>query len=248
MCNYTANTTNKKTLIEKYKRELKRSDLEPNTGFFLNGFSFPNLNIIKTEEPDLIDVGKWGLVPSKINTSKAANEYAVYTLNAKSETVFELPSFKDAIRPKRCLIAASGFFEWSHLGKGKYLNKYPHYIYLKDEKVLSFGGLYDTWTEKETGKQTTTFSIITVPANPLMAKIYNTKERMPLIFTRENENNWLNPNLSDSDIKELMQPLNEKYMSAHTIKKIDPKHIDPLDEKLIAPFEYPELTAINKLF
>lgn len=241
MCYTVANNKSDKELQVKYNKKMDDAVKSRQKAFYLNGFGHPNLAIIKSEQSDTITVGKWGLVPSFITDTLQAKEYSVNTLNAKSETIFEKVSFKRSIMPRRCLIPVTGFYEWRDLNKVKY----PYYIGLKDEEIFSLGGIYDTWKNKETDETITTFSIITTEANPLMAKIHNLKLRMPLILTKEAEDRWLNPDLNEAQVKELMQPLPDSLMQAHTIKKISPKTVDVFSEELIKAVEYPELVLLE---
>lgn len=218
----------------------KKAETLP-VAYYISGFGFPNLPIITSESPNEIDIMKWGLIPSFINDSIKAKEYATNTLNAKSETIFEKVSFKNSIMNQRCLILATGFFEWRSEGG----LKYPYYIKLKEQEILSFGGVYSTWINNATGESESTFSIITTEANPLMEKIHNVKKRMPLLFTEEMENEWLKPNLNKNEIIELMKPLDENLLSAHTIRRISPSNIDPYSPKIIEEFEYPELALFD---
>ena len=80
-------------------------------------------------------------------------------LNARAETVFELPSFRSPVLSKRCLIPATGYFEFHHRDK----NAIPYYIFLKDEAIFSFGGLYEQWRNPVTNETERTFAILTVP-------------------------------------------------------------------------------------
>ena len=77
-----------------------------------------------------------------------AKKIRTQTLNARSETVFEKPSFRASITKKRCLIPASGFYDWRDYNS----KKYPYYIYLKDRELFSFAGIYESWTDRETGE------------------------------------------------------------------------------------------------
>jgi putative SOS response-associated peptidase YedK len=114
---------------------MKKAETMP-VAFYISGFGSPNLLVITAESPNEIDVMKWGLVPSFISDSVKAKEYADNTLNAKSETIFEKVSFKNSIMQQRCLVLVSGFFEWRSEGG----IKYPYYIKLKDQDIISFGG------------------------------------------------------------------------------------------------------------
>ena len=105
------------------------------------------------------------------------------TLNARADTIFEKPSFREPIMKKRCIVPSTGYFEWRHEGA----NKIPYYIYVKDEPIFSMAGIYDRWLDKDTGEEHETFSIITTDTNSLTDYIDNTKHRMPAILTQEEE-------------------------------------------------------------
>ena len=210
--------------------------------FYLSGFNHPKMPVISSVQPTLIQNYQWGLIPSFCQTMKDAKDMMTKTLNAKSETVFSLPSFKNSIIEKRCLILVDGFYEWRTIGK----QKYPYYIYTKDNEPFAFGGIYNDWVNKETGEIINTFSIITTEANPLMAKIHNLKLRMPLILSKETEQDWLNLNLNEIQINELMKPFDENKMEAHTISKLITNQRENPDKiEVQLPYEYPELAMYD---
>jgi putative SOS response-associated peptidase YedK len=195
-------------------------------------------------QPELITAFNWGLIPDFCKTEIDAKDMQLKTLNAKSETVFTLPSFKNLIREKRCLIIADGFYEWRTIGK----QKYPYFIQYKDHEVFAMGGIFNDWVNRQTGKQTQTFSIITTPANALMSKINNDKQRMPFILPKGTEHNWLNINLNEHEIADLMKPLSEGELKAHTISKlITNKNKNPDAAEVQLAFEYPELEFMDGL-
>ena len=102
-------------------------------------------------------------------------------------------------------------------------------------------GIYQPWTDKETGETMDTFSIVTTKANGLMEQIHNKKKRMPTILNEAQANEWLQPNLSEAKIMELASSIYDaSYMSAYTLNKSFRTSSDPLEQ-----FEYPELTEIN---
>ena len=91
----------------------------------------------------------------------------------------------------RCLIIADGFYEWQWLDKkGKEKQKYL--ITLPGEQLFAFAGLWSRWVNLETGEIVKSYTIITTEADQLMSEIHNSKKRMPVILTRENENEWMN--------------------------------------------------------
>lgn len=230
-------TSNKRTLEARFQAKHEASE-ETEPLYQVSGFLRPKLSVIRSDNRELIKLSTWGLIPSWVKDEKQAGEMMAMTLNAKSETVFVLPSFKNSIRQKRCLVLVDGFYEWRTIKK----NKYPHFIYLKNKEPFAFGGIYSDWVNKSTGEIINTFSIITTKANPLMEKIHNTKMRMPLILVKETEKDWLNPDLNEGQITELMQPFDESFMVAHTISKlITSRAENPNQPAVQERFEYPEL-------
>jgi len=131
--------------------------------------------------------------------------------NGRGEELKEKPSYRDAWkRGQRCLIPATGFFE-SHTvasatGKGKG-QSIPYFIHLKDEPIFTLGGLYNVWIDRSTGEAFSTFNVLTVEANPLMKRIHNSKERMPLIIPRAAESIWLDGDLKGVLVLTKMPPL-----------------------------------------
>ena len=212
-----------------------------NNSFLVNGFDNPAMPVITSEKPGEIQFFHWGLIPEWVKDKATAENIRNNTLNAKSETIFEKASFKYSIRKKRCLILCSGFFEWQKI-KGK---KYPYYISLKDDEVFVFGGIWSTWTDKETGEIFNTYSVLTTEANEFVGNIHNTKKRMPLILEPENALRWIKTDLTDDEIKNLMKPVDSGKLKAHTVQKFvpaNPSHSE--NPEIIAYYYYPELVNL----
>lgn len=162
--------------------------------FHANAFANPSMPVITSEEPNELNFYNWGLIPSWIKTLEAANDINKKTANARSETVFEKPSFRSAIKSRRCLIPATGFYEWRHEGK----EKIPYFVSAKDQEIFSFAGIYESWTNTVTGEIINSFSILTMEANELMKYVHNNRNRMPVIINKEDEKYWLS-NLKSND-------------------------------------------------
>ena len=197
-----------------------------NEQYHVNAFNFPKCPIITSS--DEVQVFNWGLIPFWIKTEEDADEIRRMTLNARADTIFEKPSFREPIMKKRCIVPSTGYFEWRHEG-GK---KIPYYIYLKNEDIFSMAGIYDTWLDKETGNEHTTFSIITTDTNPLTDYIHNTKHRMPAILSKEDEEKWLEPGLSKAEIATLLNPYDADLMDAYVIRNDFMKKV-PTDETIL---------------
>lgn len=184
-----------------------------NEQYHVSAFTFPKYPIITTLKE--IQVFNWGLIPFWIKTEEDADEIRRMTLNARADTIFEKPSFREPIMKKRCIVPSTGYFEWRHEGT----KKIPYYIYLKDEPIFSMAGIYDSWLDKETGEELSTFSIITTDTNPLTDYIHNTKHRMPTILPKEDEERWLDPDLQKADVTSLLKPFDANKMDAYIIEK-----------------------------
>lgn len=206
--------------VEKKVKEAIKEYLKSNEGvqmsfdfeddlFLVSGFAHPKLPIIKQGS---ITLSEWGLIPS-FAVQEKAEELQNMTLNARSDTIYEKPSFKKSIVSQRCILVVDGFFEWRHENN----KKYPFYIYPKDETVFYLGCIYNSWVNKLTGEIRDTFSIITTDANPLMEYIHNSKKRMPLILHKSDIQEWINPETSKQAIEKLMTPFPDSEMSSHSI-------------------------------
>ena len=130
---------------------------------------------------------QWGLVPSWSKDRTIGYKM----INARSETAHEKPSFKQAFHARRCVIPASGFYEWEKSGG----EKTPHYIHSRDGKVMSLTGLWERWTSPD-GEELQTCTILTTTANRLIKKLH---DRMPVILHRDEIDLWLDP--FNDDIK-----------------------------------------------
>jgi len=206
--------------------------------YYINAFTNPlHPVVIRQENEEILTLLQWGLIPAWTPNKTKAEELKLMTLNARAETLLEKPSFKESFKKRRCLIPADGFFEWREYN-GK---KYPYYITLKSKRTFSFAGIWDLWTDPETGEEIKTFSLITTEANKIMEQIHNTKKRMPVILNCENEKEWM---LLGN--KELLRPYDENDMTAYTISKdITKKGIDLDSPEIIRQFDYEELPEFN---
>lgn len=193
---------------------ITRSDLNGMPeGWVLKAFMHPSVMVVTNEQPHRAQMLTWGLIPS---WTKPGNELEIrkHTLNAKSETLTEKPSFKHLVGKQHCLIPVSGFYEWKEIHK----SKYPHYIYMKNKEPFMLAGIWDTWKEPFSKITHKTFSILTCEANDLMKEIHNKKMRMPVIISKNDEEKWLNAKTIE-DVESLCLPFDDDLMDAHPIDK-----------------------------
>lgn len=181
----------------------------------VSAFTLPELPVICAPEISLIDVQHWGLIPFWTKSMDDAKSIRTKTFNARAETLIQKPSFRHTIKNQRCLVLSNGFYEWQHIGN----DKIPHFIRLREDIAMPMAGLYDSWTDKETGEVLNTFTIITTAANPLMEKIHNTKKRMPVILQEDAEKAWIDPSLNAEQAMKHLTQLNENLMIAEVVEK-----------------------------
>jgi putative SOS response-associated peptidase YedK len=170
---------------------------------------------------------RWGLVPFWAKDTKIGNRM----INARSETITEKNTFKRALTRRRCLIPADGFYEWKKVGKVKQ----PMRITLKDQKIFSMAGLWDTWKNPE-GKTINSCTIITCGANSFMKDIH---DRMPVILSKKAEEEWLNQKQTDPDkLKKHLAPHPSKNFQSEIVSTLvdspgydGPECVMPLPEQ-----------------
>ncbi len=202
--------------------------------YFYRAFSNPFIPVIAQEDSSKVQLMQWGLIPAWSRDREEAERIRKGTYNARSETLHEKPSFKEALSRGRCLIIAGGFFEWQLVDQVKI----PWYISLKNGDPFVFAGLCDSWRDSLSGEISRTCSIITTQANPLMEKIHNTKKRMPVILNKDLEKDWISgePSLLKRNL--MLTAHDESDLKAHTVSpRLSFPHAEPSDPRIIAPYE-----------
>ena len=231
MCYHTSVKTTAAQLRAIYNNKPFENEELVKAYYHANGFAHPDLPIVTKDE---IKLSKWGFIPFWAKDEASAKKLWNSTLNAKSETVFDLASFKTSIVNKRCIVPVTGFFEWKHVEK----EKVPYYIHPKEHPYFHLGGIYSVWKDKVTNTTLHTFSILTTEANVFMADIHNSAKRMPLQIDERNIDAWLSDDLPKAGIIELMNLCNDGHMAAHKISTIlSSKTIDSNIPEILEPIE-----------
>lgn len=168
---------------------------------------------------------RWSLLPKWV---KDPLDFKASMFNARAETLLEKASFKRPLKSQRCLIPASGFYEWKKVGS----EKQPYYIHAKDDAPLAFAGLWDHW-EKD-GRSVLSFTIITTTPNELMSSLH---DRMPAILEPDAFSEWLDPQIDGPELLELLKPASDDLLEAHPVDRRvgrvsenDPGLIDEVSE------------------
>lgn len=219
-----------------------REELDPyyQNYFHSSGFAHQKFLIYQNNNPTIPKPAVWGLVPYWVKNQEQKLKLWNSTINARGETIFEKPSFRDAAENKRCVLLVDGFFE-HHYFKGK---AYPFFIFRKDGEPLAIAGLWSEWLDKESGEILKTFTLVTTKANALMEKLHNNPKlkeaRMPLILNQEDEEIWLNEN-KKQEIESLIKPFSEDALNYHTVRKLRGKEAIGNVEAASKRVEYAEL-------
>lgn len=167
--------------------------------------------VLETEQERILSHLKWGLVPSWSKDPDIGNRM----INARAETITEKPSFREAFRKRRCIIPASGFYEWKKASNGN--AKQPFYFYLNEKDVFGFAGLYEEWLDKQTGELLETCTIITTEANEVLKPVH---DRMPVILHSKDYDEWLDKEMKDTErLQNLLKPYAATEMSSHSVSK-----------------------------
>ncbi len=177
---------------------------------------------------------RWGLIPSWV---KDPSIFALL-INARGESVIDKPAFRNAMKRRRCLVPADGFYEWKPVGG----RKQPYYIHAKSGVPLAFAGLWETW-EGPNGEEVDTAAIVTTRANRALSPIH---DRMPVIVPPEAFDLWLDcANVDAVTASALIAPAPEDLLEVYPVSTAvnrtandNAKLLDPVDSN-VAPAPKP---------
>ena len=164
---------------------------------------------------DLVPM-RWGLIPSW--WKKSAKEIPA-TFNARAETLADKPMFRDAFKRNRCLIPASGYYEWLATPTGKQ----PYYYTARDGSALTLAGLWDEWKDRETGTALQSCTMVVTKANALAGKVH---DRMPVLLQPQDFDGWL----AGTTGTELLKPAPDGYLQVWPVSRRVNSSRAPSDE------------------
>ncbi|MFQ5679025.1 MAG: SOS response-associated peptidase [Gemmatimonadota bacterium] len=167
---------------------------------------------------------RWGLLPAWV---KDPAEWPTL-INARAETLDRKPAFEDAVRGRRCLVPADGFYEWRRERGGKQ----PYYVRARDGSLLAFAGLWEERTDAS-GETLASCTIVTTDANSLLRPLH---DRMPVMLDVGGQARWLDPKLrSYRELEPLLRPVAAERLVVHPVSRVvnrtevdDPSCIEPL--------------------
>ena len=172
---------------------------------------------------------RWGLIPSWAKDPSVAAKM----INARSETAATKPAFRDALKSRRCLIPADGFYEWKRDGK----TKQPFCFEVNDGELFAFAGIWDRWKDPN-GGWIKTCSILTTTPNAVAAGVH---DRMPVILDRGSYDLWLDPGMTKVEaVRELLKPCDAERMRCYPVStRIN--HVANDDEECSRPAEFAQV-------
>jgi putative SOS response-associated peptidase YedK len=185
----------------------------------------PNYNVAPTQTMpvvtnDGLTMMRWGLIPKWAKDEKIGYKL----INARSESVFEKPIWKTVITKRRCLVPANGFYEWQKRDDGKQ----PYFIHDKNNTLLMFAGMWETWQHGDDAWST--YTILTTTPNKEMSTLH---DRMPVILHKDTYEQWLAADRQE-DIEPLLQPLPDNSLDMFEVSK-DVNIVKTNDQRLILP-------------
>jgi putative SOS response-associated peptidase YedK len=216
--------------------------------FAVSGFDHPALPVLIEGKGLEWEPMHWGLIPHWCKDWVSAIEMSNMTLNARAETLFEKPAFKNAALHKRGLLPITGFYEYKHF-KGR---KFPHFIDWVDEAPRWLACVCAEWTDPQSNQAFLSFAIVTTVGNQLMAEIHNNPEldepRMPVILEGNDLLTWLSPTTTMEQCKSLFQTASDDGMRAHSVKALRGKNSPGNTPEASQRFDYKELYEPPTLF
>ena len=195
----------------------------------------PRYNIAPTQRAPVVrgdegrrrmDLVRWGLIPPWAKDPSIGQRL----INARAETAAAKPSFRNAIRRRRCLVPADGFYEWQRTPAGKQ----PWLIRMADGWPFAMAGLWEIWRPRD-GEPLETFTILTTEPNEVVAPLH---DRMPVILPPGSWDLWLDPSVTDPDrLAPLLAPHPPEGMTAHPVTRAvgSPAFDEPACIEPVAP-------------
>jgi putative SOS response-associated peptidase YedK len=183
---------------------------------------------------------RWGLVPFWSKDSKP--NYS--TVNARAETITINSSYREAIKSRRCLVPADGFYEWKKLDAK---NKQPFAISLIDRGPFAFAGLWERWRDRSTNETLDTYTIITTDPNDLISSL-EIHNRMPVILSQKNYSRWLEPGDPQRPPIDLLRPFEADEMTAWPVGKDVGNVKNDRPDLIEATLDKPSVTTSGNLF
>jgi putative SOS response-associated peptidase YedK len=165
--------------------------------------------VIISQDQNQVMLMRWGLIPHWAKEEKTAYKM----INARMETLTQRPAFRSLLAANRCMIPATGYYEWKVEARGKT----PYDIHPTNHQFFAFAGLYDVWTKPD-GEEIHTFTIITKDSDGFVAQLHN---RMPVILDRDLEEAWLDTVItSPNEVLDILERSADVTLDAYPVSRL----------------------------
>jgi len=165
--------------------------------------------ILEADGTRVLDLYKWGLIPSWAKDLKMAYKM----INARCETVTEKPAYRRLVNRRRCIVPASSIYEWKKAGDGQ---KTAMRILMKDESLFAMAGLWDEWKDAE-GQPLRSYTILTTRAKGLLKEVH---DRMPVILRPNLIDAWLDPGVKLGEVAEVFESSMAQEMDYYPVSQV----------------------------
>jgi putative SOS response-associated peptidase YedK len=171
---------------------------------------------------------RWGLIPAWVKDPRGFS----LLINARGESALDKPAFRNAMKRRRCLFPADGFYEWKRDGN----RKQPYFVRLKSGQPMAFAGLWETWSGPN-GEELETAAIVTTAASRSIAHIH---DRMPVVVAPEAFDFWLDPNVDAQTAAAVIAPAPDAALEAYEVSSAVNRTANDSPE-LLQPLREPEM-------
>jgi putative SOS response-associated peptidase YedK len=195
---------------ETFQQQLELGEMPPDWRSRYNVAPTQPIAVVLEAQTRPVEWLRWGLIPSWAKNIDIGSRL----INARSETVMEKPSFRQAFTQRRCIILADGFYEWQHT-EGKKGASTPYHFHLKNHRPFGFAGLWEVW-QPPAGEPVRSCTILTTQANLLVAPIH---DRMPVILEGADLWKWILPGKPEEHLS-LLKPYPEQQMACYPVSQI----------------------------
>ncbi len=242
MCYYNGQLVTRLEFIR--LKNLEKKIMELHDKPVQSGFDYDDWPVVVPvnggKDIDVVEM-EWGFIPSYLPTREEVEKFRrgykkengefvppKTTLNAVSEELLKPGKmFRDAALKRRCLFISFGFYEWRHVAKTgkkgqvlKATEKFPYHVKVKEREYFFIAGIWQPWTDRETGEMINSCALLTTNANSLMQQVHNSKLRMPTILNEDLAYEWIQDGLSEERISEIASfQFPGSQMEARTINK-----------------------------
>lgn len=217
-----------------------------------------DLEIVPMEWGFIPDANRWPFIETREQLNKVRSGYkdprgkfVKYDfLNAVSEELLLKDKvYRQATLHRRCIILSSGFYDWRHIypinkrtgEPRKTPEKYPYRVMVNGREYFWMAGIWNAWSDADTGEYVESVAMVTTKANEVMAQIHNSKERMPTILTDDLAFDWLFKPMNEEEISTVARwQIPYTQLSYYTLKKDFLSSVDP-----VQPHYYPELISLD---